>query len=101
MISSGKSVPVLPAEVQFTGMVPLTNNGGYALTAEGRFSAMGTYGGVGAGVGQLGGNGDTSGLLTAFVGKGIAPLTSVELRGYKETRASGGSAVFAGLRFSL
>lgn len=100
LISTGRAVPVLPAEVQFTGLIPLANGGGYALTAEGRAGAAGFYGGAGAGIGRLGGN-DAAGVLTAFVGKGVAPLTSVELRGYKETRSGGASAVFAGLRFSI
>jgi len=100
MISTGKAVPATPAQVQFTGLIPLTNNGGYAATAELRAGALGTYAGAGAGVGQLGGN-NTSGVLTAFVGTHIAPLTSLELRGYKETRSSGASALFAGARFSL
>jgi hypothetical protein len=98
-LSSGKAVPILPAEIDLTGFVPLANKGGYAVTLEGRAGILGTYVGAGYGLGQFGAA-STSGMFTAFVGTKVLPFTSLELRGYKGT-ASNGSAAFLGLRLSL
>ncbi|HEY8314159.1 MAG TPA: hypothetical protein VIG51_08265 [Candidatus Baltobacteraceae bacterium] len=99
-LSSGKSVPIVPASVDVTGLLPLGGKGGYAVTLEGRVGAAGIYGGAGYGIGQLGGA-QSTGVFTAFVGTKVAPLTSVELRGYKASGNNGASAAFIGVRFSI
>ena len=99
-LSTGKAVPILPAEVELTGLVPVGPKGGYAVTLEGRAGAAGSYVGAGYGLGQFGGS-TTSGTFTAFVGTKVAPFTSIELRGYKTTGSNSGSAAFLGLRLSI
>jgi hypothetical protein len=101
-LSTGAGVPVLPAEVDLTGFVPLATRGGYAVTLEGRFTLPGTGTALGAGygIGQFGA-GHSSGTFTAFLDSRIAPLTSIELRGYFPSAAQASTAGFLGLRFSL
>jgi hypothetical protein len=99
-LSSGRAVPVLPASIDVTGLLPLGGKGGYALTVEGRAGAAGFYGGAGVGVGQLGGAKST-GIFTAFVGAKVAPFTSLELRGYTAAGNTGANAALLGLRFQL
>lgn len=106
LVSSGSSVPVVPLGLQGTLLAPLASNGGYAATVEVRGLTGGGYGGafVGAGVGiaDLVSNQSAGTVLTFFAGKSIAPLTSVELRIYKQTKdASAVTAGFVGLRFSF
>ena len=98
--STGKAVPVLPAEVDLTGLIPLTAGGGYALTLEARTGLAGFGAGAGIGAGRIG-NGGTGGVATAFIDMSVAPLTSVELRGYKALRAGGSTALFFGVRVSI
>ncbi|HET7815784.1 MAG TPA: hypothetical protein VFL13_15590 [Candidatus Baltobacteraceae bacterium] len=105
MFSTGASIPAVPLEVQGTLMQALTQGGGYAATAEVRGFTGGGYGGAyvgaGAGVGNLSADRTAGTVLTVFAGKSIAPLTSVELRLYKQTHDSGATAGFVGLRFSF
>ncbi len=99
-LSTGKAVPVVPASIDLTGFAPLARGGGYALTLEGRFAALGNAVGAGYGVGQFGGS-RSNGTFTVFVDHAVAPLTSLELRGYQTTGADSATAAFLGLRFSL
>ena len=99
-LSTGKAVPVLPASVDLTGFAPLGRNGGYAVTLEGRFAAAGNAIGAGYGIGQFGGA-RAGGTFTLFLDHAIAPLTSIELRGYQTTGSSSSTAGFLGVRFTL
>lgn len=105
LLSSAASVPSLPVEVQGTLLVPITSQGGYALTGEVRGLSGGGFGGayVGAGVGfgTLSASRQTGPVLTVFVGKPIAPYTTIELRAYQSTRDDGTTAGFLGLRFTF
>jgi len=105
IVSSGASVPVVPLEFQGSVLVPLTGLGGYAATAEIRGFTGGGYGGayvgVGAGVGTLSSDRSSGAVFTFLAGKSIAPLTSVEIRLYKQTNGTGDTSGFIGLRFSL
>jgi len=106
LVSSGTSVPVVPLALQGSLLAPLTSNGGYAATFEVRGLTGGGYGGayvgVGGGVGDLVSNQSAAPIFTFFAGKAIAPLTSIELRIYKQTRDEAPvTAGFVGLRFSF
>jgi hypothetical protein len=105
LFSSAASVPALPIQLQATVLVPITEQGGYAVTGEVRGLSGGGFGGayVGAGLGfgTLSVDRVTGPVLTAFVGKPIARQTTVELRLYKGTRREGTTAGFVGLRFSF
>ena len=105
ILSSGAPVPEVPLELQGSLFVPLTGKGGYAATAEIRGFTGGGYGGAyvgaGAGIGTLSSDGSSGTVFTVFAGKSIAPLTTVELRLYKQTQAAGATAGFVGLRFSF
>ncbi len=105
ILSTGASIPVVPLEVQGSLLVPLTGSGGYAATAEIRGYTGGGYGGAyigaGAGVGTLSSDRSSSTVFTVFAGKSIAPLTSFEIRLYKQTRDTGATAGFIGVRFSF
>ncbi len=101
LLGTNASIPVLPASVGITGFAPIARGGGYAVTVDGAFAAgAGNALGVGYGVGQFGGA-HSGGTLTAFVDHRIAPLTSIELRGYHTTSAGGGTAGIVALKFSL
>ena len=105
IFSSGSAVPAVPLEFQGSLLTALTPGGGYALTAEIRGFTGGGYGGAyigaGAGFGNLSSDRSTAAVLSAFAGKSIAPLTSIELRLYKQTGNLGATAGFVGLRFSF
>jgi hypothetical protein len=105
IVSSGASIPVVPLELQGSLLVPLSGKGGYAATAEIRGFTGGGYGGAyvgaGAGVGTLSSDGSSGTVFTVFAGKSIAPLTSIELRLYKQTQSTGATAGFVGVRFSF
>jgi hypothetical protein len=105
ILSTGTSVPAVPLALQGSLLAPLTSNGGYAVTFEVRGLSGGGYGGAyvgaGAGIGDLSSDRSTGTVLTIFAGKSIAPLTSVELRLYKQTQNTGATAGFVGLRFSF
>lgn len=105
IVSSGSSIPVVPVEFQASLLVPLTKVGGYAATAEVRGFTGGGYGGAyvgaGAGIGTLSTNRSSGTVFTIFAGKSIAPLTSLEIRLYKQTKDTGATAAFIGVRFTL
>ena len=105
IVSSGANIPAVPLELQGSFFVPLTGKGGYAATAEIRGFTGGGYGGAyvgaGAGLGTLSSDGSSGTVFTIFAGKSIAPLTSIELRLYRQTQATGATAGFVGLRFSF
>ena len=105
ILSTGTSVPALPLAVQGSLLVHITGSGGYAATLEVRGLTGGGYGGAyvgaGAGVGNLSSNRSTGTVFSVFAGKSIAPLTSIELRLYKQTQDTGATAGFVGLRFSF
>lgn len=105
MVSSGASIPAIPVEIQGTLLVPLTKQSGYAATAEVRGftggGSGGAYVGGGLGIGNLSSDRSTGAVLTVFGGKSIAPFTSVEIRLWKQTNATGATAGFLGLRFSI
>ena len=105
IFSTGASIPQVPLEVQASLLTPLVTGGGYAATAEIRGFTGGGYGGAyiggGAGAGNLSGDRSSGTVFTAFAGKSIAPLTSIELRFYKQTGNLGATAGFIGVRFSF
>ncbi|HEV3153507.1 MAG TPA: hypothetical protein VGZ02_06875 [Candidatus Baltobacteraceae bacterium] len=106
LLSSGTSVPALPLVIQGSVLGALTKGGGYAATLEVRGLTGGGYGGgyvgAGAGIADLAGNQGAGTVLTLFAGKAIAPLTSIELRIYKQTADEAPvTAGFVGLRFSF
>ncbi len=105
IFSTGASIPAVPLEVQGSALVPLTSFGGYAATAELRGFTGGGYGGAyvgaGAGIGDLSSNRSSGTVFTVFAGKSIAPLTSFEIRLYKQTQDTGATAGFIGVRFSF
>lgn len=105
LISSAASVPALPIELQATVLVPIVPSGGYAVTGEVRGLSGGGFGGAyvgaGAGIGNLSTTRQTGPVLTAFVGKPIAPFSTLELRIYKGTQTGGATAGFVGIRFSF
>lgn len=105
ILSSGASIPAVPLEVQASLMTAVTRAGGFALTGEIRGFTGGGFGGayVGAGAGfaNLSSDHSTGPVLTAFAGKSIAPFTSIELRVYRQTKDTGATAGFVGVRFSF
>jgi len=105
MVSTGAALPVVPIGLQATLLVPVTAQGGYALTGEIRGLSGGGFGGAyigaGAGVGNLAIGHLNGPVVTIFGGKGISSHTSIELRLYKGLQAGGFTAGFAGLRFSF
>lgn len=105
ILSTGASIPAIPLEVQGSVLVPFTRAGGFAATAEIRGFTGGGYGGAyigaGAGIGTLSSDRSSGTVFTAFAGKSIAPLTSLEIRLYKQTQATGATAGFIGARFSF
>lgn len=105
MLSTGASVPAVPLEIQGTYFQAFTQGGGYAATAEIRGFTGGGYGGAyvgaGAGIGNLSADRSAGTVFSIFAGKSIAPLTSLELRLYKQTNTSGATVGFVGLRFSF
>lgn len=98
-------MPAVPLELQGSLFVPLTGKGGYAATAEIRGFTGGGYGGAyvgaGVGVGTLSSDRSSGTVFTVFAGKSIAPLTSIEIRLYKQTQDTGATAGFVGVRFSF
>ena len=105
IVSSGPSIPLLPVDFQGSLAVPLTKDGGFALTAEMRGFTGGGFGGAyfggGVGVGTIGVSRTMGPVLTVFAGKSIAPFTSLEIRLYQATRDGGSTIGFVGLRFGL
>lgn len=105
MLSTASSIPVVPIGLQATLLVPVTRQGGYAVTGEIRGLSGagfgGAYVGAGAGIGNLAIGRRNGPVVTIFGGKEIAPHTSVELRLYQGLQAGGTTAGFLGLRFSL
>jgi hypothetical protein len=99
-LSTGSGVPIVPVELDLTGFAPLISHGGYAVTVEGRFGFKGNALGVGYGISQFG-QAHSGGTATAFFDTKIAPLTSLELRGFFPTGTRMSTAGFVGLRFSL
>ncbi len=105
LLSSAASVPSLPIEIQGTVLVPVTKQGGYAVTAEVRGLSGGGFGGAyvggGLGIGTLSSDRQNGPVITVFVGKPVAAYTTIELRAYKGTRTNGTTAGFLGLRFTF
>lgn len=105
LISSTKSVPALPIEIQATVLLPVVKSGGYAVTGEVRGLSGGGFGGAyvgaGVGIGNLTSSRRTGTVFTAFVGKPIAPLTTFEIRIYKGMQDNGTTAGFLGVRFTF
>ncbi len=105
IVSTGASIPSVPLELQGSLLVPITGAGGYAATAEIRGFTGGGYGGAyigaGAGIGTLSSDRSSAAVFTLFAGKSIAPLTSFEIRLYKQTLSAGATAGFVGVRFSF
>ncbi|HEY9084388.1 MAG TPA: hypothetical protein VIN40_00395 [Candidatus Tyrphobacter sp.] len=105
MLSTGASIPTVPVGLQATLLVPITRQGGYAITGEIRGLSGGGFGGayvgIGAGVGNLSLGRDTGPVVTVFGGKGIAPHTAIEVRLYQGLQTGGTTAGFLGLRFTL
>jgi hypothetical protein len=105
IVSSSASVPNVPLQVQGSLFLPLGGRGGYAATAEIRGLTGGGYGGAyvgaGIGVGDMARDRSSGTVFTIFAGKSIAPLTSIELRLYKQTQDTGATAGFVGFRFSF
>jgi len=105
MLSTSSSIPTVPFGLQATLLVPLTSQGGYAVTGEIRGLSGagfgGAYVGAGAGIGDLAIGRRVGPVVTIFGGKGIAAHTSIELRLYQGLQAGGTTAGFLGVRFSL
>ena len=105
ILSSGANIPAVPLEVQASLMTAIAGGGGYALTGEIRGFTGGGYGGAyigaGGGVSNLSQDRSTGPVFTVFAGKSIAPFTSIELRLYKQTKDTGATAGFVGVRFSF
>ena len=76
MATTGLSLPVVPIAPQVTLAVPFSG-GRYAVTGEARVGHPSAYVGAGAGFGRLNSSGNTGGLYDVFVGKRIAPLTTI------------------------
>ncbi len=101
VIGTSASIPVVPVSVGVTGFAPLARGGGYALTVDGTFAASKSDAfGVGYGIGQFG-ESKAGGTFTLFYDHRLAPLTTLEIRGYKTAVAGGGTAGFVGLKVSL
>ncbi|HUA09516.1 MAG TPA: hypothetical protein VMA98_09600 [Candidatus Acidoferrales bacterium] len=100
LLSTTSTLPLLPATIGLSGFAPLARGGGYAVTVDGTFSFVNNAIGIGYGIGEFGGA-HASGTATAFVLHKIAPLTSVELRGYFPMGSHAATAGFLGLRFTL
>jgi hypothetical protein len=100
IVSTATAVPILPVSVGLTAFGVASRGGGYAVTLDGRFAVGSDAIGVGYGLGQFGA-GHSGGTATLFFDHKVAPLTSIELRGYKTTGAEGSTAGFLGLKFSL
>jgi hypothetical protein len=100
LAGTNAGIPLIPVSVGVTGFAALAQNGGYAVTLDGALAFKADAVGVGYGVGKFG-NAAAGGTVTAFFDHGLAPFTTLELRGYKTTAASGGTAGFIGLKFSL
>jgi len=101
LLGTGASIPVIPVSVGLTGFAPLAKGGGYAVTLDGTFAAgAGNAIGAGYGFGQFG-SAHSGGTLTAFLDHRVAPLTTLELRGYHTTAVGGGTAGLLALKFSL
>jgi hypothetical protein len=105
LLSTTASVPSLPIEIQGTVLVPITEQGGYAVTAEVRGLSGGGFGGAyiggGVGIGTLSVDRQNGPVLTLFVGKPVTASTTVEIRAYRGTRSGGTTAGFLGLRFTF
>ncbi len=105
ILSSGASIPAVPLEVQASLLAAISGGGGYALTGEIRGFTGGGYGGAyigaGAGIANLSSDHSTGPVFTIFAGKSIAPFTSIELRLYRQTKDTGATAGFVGVRFSF
>ncbi len=99
-LGTSAGIPAVPVTVGLTGFVPLARGGGYAITLDASFSTGNDAFGAGYGVGQFAGA-RSGGTITAFYDHRIAPLTTLELRGYKTVAAGGGTAGFLGVKFSL
>ncbi len=86
-------------------LTAISGGGGYALTGEIRGFTGGGFGGAyvgaGAGIANLSGDRTTGPVFTVFAGKSIAPFTSIELRVDRQTKDTGATAGFVGLRFSF
>ena len=101
LLGTGASIPIVPVSVGLTGFAPLAKGGGYAVTLDGTvYAGEGSALGVGYGFGQFGGA-HSGGTLTAFLDHRVAPLTTVELRGYHTTTSGGGTAGLLALKFSI
>ncbi len=105
ILSSGASIPAVPLEVQASLLTAISGGGGYALTGEIRGFTGGGFGGAyvgaGAGIANISSDRTTGPVFTVFAGKSIAPFTSIELRVYRQTKDTGATAGFVGLRFSF
>ena len=105
ILSSGASIPAVPLEVQASLLTAISGGGGYALTGEIRGFTGGGFGGAyvgaGAGIANLSSDRTTGPVFTIFAGKSIAPFMSIELRVYRQTKDTGATAGFVGLRFSF
>jgi len=105
IVSTGASIPAFPLEVQASVLAPVGAGGGYALTGEIRGFTGGGFGGAyigaGAGVANLSSDHSTGPVLTIFAGKSFAPFTSLEVRLYRQTKDTGATAGFLGVRFSF
>ena len=105
IVSTGASVPQVPLEVQSSLLASVNGQGGFAATAEIRGFTGGGYGGAyvgaGAGLANLSSDRSTGTVFDVFAGKSIAPVASLELRLYKQTRDNGFTSGFFGLRFTF
>lgn len=92
------ATPIVPLSTELTVAAPFDGQG-YAVTADARFSPLGTTIGAGIGFGNLNAVGRTSVLYDAILGHTLIPHLSVEGRLYFGPGRP--SSILAGLRLSL
>lgn len=100
LATTGLTLPIAPIAPQITLAVPFSG-GRYAVTGEARIGHPGAYVGAGAGFGRLNSGGNTGGIYDVFVGKRIAPLTTIEARYYGLGTRNTGSSGFIGVRVAI
>jgi len=98
--TAGLSLPVVPIAPQVSLALPF-RGGRYAVTGEARIGRPSAYIGAGVGVARLDTNGSTGTIYDVFVGKRIAPLTTVEARFYGFGSDRAGTSGYLGLRFAI
>lgn len=98
--TTGLSLPIVPIAPQLAIAIPLSGNR-YAVTGEARIQLRSTTLGVGAGIARLNSKGSAGTIYDVFIGRQIAPLTTIEARYYGLGSDRAGSTGYLGVRFNL